>query len=37
VAAHFLVSETNVDVCQSAKRIVMVHDEGGKLIQFDAS
>jgi poly-beta-1,6-N-acetyl-D-glucosamine biosynthesis protein PgaD len=36
-SAHFLISEAQIGTCQSAKRIVMVHDANGKLIQYDAS
>jgi poly-beta-1,6-N-acetyl-D-glucosamine biosynthesis protein PgaD len=37
MSAHFLLSEAQVDTCRAAKRIVMVHDPSGKLIQYDAS
>ena len=37
MSAHFLLTEAQVDACRSAKRIVMVHDQSGKLIQYDAS
>ena len=37
VGKHFLVSEAQVLDCQSAKRIIMVHDASGNLIQYDIS
>jgi poly-beta-1,6-N-acetyl-D-glucosamine biosynthesis protein PgaD len=37
MSAHFLLTEEQVDACRAAKRIVMVHDSGGRLIQYDAS
>jgi len=37
MSAHFLLTEAQVDTCQAAKRIIMVHDQSGKLIQYDAS
>ncbi len=37
LGAHFLVSEAQVEACRASKRIVMVHDSSGKLIQYDAA
>jgi poly-beta-1,6-N-acetyl-D-glucosamine biosynthesis protein PgaD len=36
MSAHFLLTEAQVEMCRTAKRIVMVHDQSGKLIQYDA-
>lgn len=34
-AAHFLLPAAQVELCQAARRMLMVHDAAGKLIQCD--
>jgi poly-beta-1,6-N-acetyl-D-glucosamine biosynthesis protein PgaD len=36
IGAHFFLAAAQVDACQAARRIIMVHDESGRLIQCDA-